>query len=66
MVLFPEGMIRVKRTGHDILNLCDGERSVRAIVEKLSELYSAADPAKITDEVSNFLEALQRKRIVNY
>jgi pyrroloquinoline quinone biosynthesis protein D len=65
-VLFPEGMIRVQGTGQNILELCDGQRTVQDIVATLSERYGTADPAKITEDVSNFLEALRRKRIVDY
>ena len=66
VVLFPEGMIRVQGTGQSILELCDGQRTVQEIVAALVERYNSADPAKITEDVSNFLEALQRKRIVDY
>ncbi len=66
VVLFPEGMIRVQGTGQNILELCDGQRTVQDIVATLSGRYGAADPAKITEDVSSFLEALQRKRIVDY
>ncbi len=66
VVLFPEGMIRVQGTGESILELCDGQRTIQEIVATLSLRYGAADPAKITDDVSSFLEALQRKRIVDY
>lgn len=66
VVLYPEGMIRVEGTGHYILELCDGQRTVQEIVTALSEKYGAADPDKITQDVSSFLEALQRKRIVDY
>ena len=66
VVLFPEGMIRVQGTGQSILELCDGQRTVQEIVTSLSESYGAADPAKITEDVSSFLETLQRKRIVDY
>ena len=65
-MLFPEGMIRVQGTGKDILELCDGQFTVQDIVTVLSERYGNADPAKITEDVSSFLEALQRKRIVDY
>ena len=65
-MLFPEGMIRVQSTGHDILILCDGQRTVQDIVTTLAGRYGAADPVKITEDVSSFLEALQRKRIVDY
>ena len=66
VVLFPEGMIRVQGTGRNILELCDGQRTVQEITATLSGRYSGHDPAKIGEDVSSFLEALQRKRIVDY
>jgi pyrroloquinoline quinone biosynthesis protein D len=66
VVLFPEGMIRVQGTGQQILELCDGQRTVQDIVTALSATYSGADPVKIRDDVGSFLETLQQKRIVNY
>jgi pyrroloquinoline quinone biosynthesis protein D len=66
VVLFPEGMIRVQGTAQNILELCDGQRTVEEIVVTLSGRYGAGDPAKIAEDVSSFLEALQRKRIVDY
>ena len=66
VVLYPEGMIRVEGTGENILRLCDGERTFQDIVTSLSEQYGAADPEKIAQDASGFLEALQRKRIVDY
>jgi pyrroloquinoline quinone biosynthesis protein D len=66
VVLFPEGMIRVQGTGQSILELCDGQRTLQEIVTSLAGRYDAADPVKITEDVSSFLEALQRKRIVDY
>ena len=59
-------MIRVQGTGQKILELCDGQRTVQEIVIALSETYSGGDPAKIREDVVSFLEALQRKRIVDY
>lgn len=66
VVLFPEGMIRVQGTGRNILELCDGQRTVGEIVTALSAAYSGADPVKIREDVASFLEALQQKRIVDY
>jgi pyrroloquinoline quinone biosynthesis protein D len=66
VVLFPEGMIRVQGTGQNTLELCDGQRTVQEIVATLSRRYGTADPVKITEDVSSFLEALNRKRIVDY
>jgi hypothetical protein len=59
-------MIRVEGTGESILKLCDGNRTLQEIVTMFLEQYCAADPQKITHDVSSFLEALQRKRIVDY
>ena len=66
VVLFPEGMIRVQGTGQNILELCDGQRTVQEIVAALAATHRSADPAKISEDVGKFLEALQQKRIVDY
>ena len=66
VVLFPEGMIRVQGTGQKILELCDGQRTVGEIVTTLTADYSGADLVKIREDVGSFLEALQKKRIVDY
>ena len=66
VVLYPEGMIRVEGTGQHILELCDGQRTIQEIVAALAEKYGAADVGKINEDVSSFLETLQRKRIVDY
>ena len=65
VVLPPEGMIRLQGTGHSVLELCDGERTLLQIVETLSNRYSR-DAAKIREDVATFLEALQQKRVVDY
>jgi pyrroloquinoline quinone biosynthesis protein D len=66
MLLFPEGAIRLQGTGREILERCDGQRSVQQIVEELQTLYSMGDPAQIQAEVAGFLEKLQQKRIVDF
>ena len=66
MLLFPEGAIRLQGTGREILERCDGERTVQQIVEELQALYSAGEPVQIQAEVGSFLEKLQQKRIVDY
>ncbi|HEV7998366.1 MAG TPA: pyrroloquinoline quinone biosynthesis protein PqqE [Planctomycetaceae bacterium] len=39
LLLFPEGVLRLNRSGGTILALCDGRRSVRAIVSALCERF---------------------------
>jgi hypothetical protein len=45
---------------------CDGERTFLEIVEALQANFTASDPAKIREDVGNFLESLQQKRIIDY
>jgi len=68
MLLFPEGVIRVQGTGREILEHCDGQRTVQKIVEELQAQarYSAADPSRIQEEVGSFLEQLHQKRVIDY
>ncbi|MFZ0287112.1 MAG: pyrroloquinoline quinone biosynthesis peptide chaperone PqqD [Terriglobales bacterium] len=66
MLMFPEGALRVQGTGREILERCDGQRSMQQIVEELRAHYQAADSSRIEREVSDFLQSLQQKRIVDF
>jgi pyrroloquinoline quinone biosynthesis protein D len=66
LVLFPEGAIRVQGSGLAILALCDGERTFGDIVEELKRQYFGADPQRIRQDATTFLEQLHDKRIVDY
>ena len=60
VLLAPEGVLILNQTGATILGLCDGERTVVEIVEKLRGRYDrVAD-----DEVRDFLTRLVAKRLV--
>lgn len=66
VVLCPEGAIRLQGTGLHILQLCDGNRTSREIIEELQANYSLANATKIREDVVRFLEQLQEKRIVDF
>lgn len=66
LVLFPEGAMKVQGTGLAILSLCDGERTFQDIVEELKRQYFGADPQRIRQDATTFLEQLHDKRIVDY
>lgn len=60
VLLAPEGVLLLNRTGATILGLCDGERTVVEIMEELRGQYNrVAD-----DEVRDFLARLVAKRWV--
>jgi len=66
LLLFPEGAIRLQGTGREILERCDGQRTVEQIVEELRQIYSAGDPARIEEDVRIFLGKLHQKRIIDF
>jgi pyrroloquinoline quinone biosynthesis protein D len=66
VIVFPEGAIKLQSTGRQVLERCDGQRTFGEIIAELQKQFSTADPAKIRDDISKFLEELQRKRIVDY
>jgi pyrroloquinoline quinone biosynthesis protein D len=66
VVLFPEGAIKLQGTGRKILECCDGQRTFGQIIQELQAQFSVADPVKIRSDISQFLEQLRHKRIVDY
>ena len=49
-----------------MLEQCDGQRTFGDIIAELQRQFAVADPTKIRDDISLFLEQLQKKRIVDY
>jgi pyrroloquinoline quinone biosynthesis protein D len=59
-LLAPEGVLVLNQTGANILELCDGERTVVEIVEELRGRYDRV----AGDEVRDFLSRLVARRWV--
>ena len=66
VILFPEGAIKLQGTGRQVLERCDGSRTFGEIIAELQKEFAVADPAKIREDISMFLEQLHKKRIVDY
>jgi len=60
VLLGPESVTLLNRTGADILNLCDGQRTVAEIVDELQRRYDRV----VDDEVQHFIARLVAKRCV--
>jgi pyrroloquinoline quinone biosynthesis protein D len=61
VLLVPEGAVRLNRTAAEVLELCDGQRSVDEIVGALSERYNGAD---LSDDVRGLVDAMAQKGLV--
>ena len=66
VILFPEGAIKLQGTGRQVLERCDGQRTFGQIIRELQTQFLDADPAKIRADISQFLEQLRHKRILDY
>ena len=61
LLLIPEGAVRLNPTAAEVLELCDGERSLDDIVGALSARYNGAD---LRDDVVELVEAMAQKGLV--
>jgi coenzyme PQQ biosynthesis protein PqqD len=63
-LLAPERIFEVDGTAAAVLQLCDGERDLAAIVAELAARYSAP-PAVIMKDVIAMLDDLKAKRVLD-
>jgi pyrroloquinoline quinone biosynthesis protein D len=61
VLLIPEGVVRLNPTAAEVLELCDGERSLDDIVGSLSARYEGAD---LRDDVLELVDAMAQRGLV--
>jgi pyrroloquinoline quinone biosynthesis protein D len=61
LLLIPEGVVRLNRTAAEVLELCDGERSLEEIVGTLSARYDGSD---LRDDVEGLVDGMAQKGLV--
>ena len=61
VLLIPEGVVRLNPTAAEVLELCDGERSLDDIVGALSARYEGAD---IRDDVLELVDSMAQRGLV--
>ena len=61
VLLYPEGMVTLNTSAAEILKLCDGGRSISAIIAVLPSKYTQGAIIDLTEDTYQFLtEALQK------
>jgi len=65
-LLMPEGALRLKGPGLQIVRSCDGEHTFEEIVRALQKQFGASDPKKVEDDTAGFLEHLQNRRALDF
>lgn len=66
MLVMPEGAIRLKGTGAEIVALCDGIRTVDEIISTLSTKYPSSPLTQLETETLEFLKTLREKRVLDF
>jgi len=64
VLLYPEGIVELNETAHEILSRCDG-RTIGEIVCELAEQYEA-DSAAIAADVCETLADLQLRKLIEF
>ncbi|HEV3301165.1 MAG TPA: pyrroloquinoline quinone biosynthesis protein PqqE [Planctomycetaceae bacterium] len=65
LLLFPEGVLRLNRSGAAVLALCDGGRTIRAIVAALCEQFPASI-SEVQRDTAAFLDDLHRRGLLDW
>ena len=61
LLLIPEGAVRLNRTAAEVLELCDGERSLDEIVGTLSARYDGSD---LREDVEGLVDGMAQRGLV--
>ena len=64
LLLYPERGLALNPTAASILKLCDGERTVDAIVEELQRDYAERPAPELRKDVLEFLEEMARRGLL--
>lgn len=64
VLLGPETVVVLNQTGHAVLRLCDGERTVDEIIVSLADGFEGADEHTIGEQVHDYLSRLAHRNLV--
>jgi pyrroloquinoline quinone biosynthesis protein D len=62
----PERALRLSGPSLEILERCDGQRTVQEIISELQKLYSKAEPQKVELDILGYLALLYDQRALDF
>jgi pyrroloquinoline quinone biosynthesis protein D len=62
----PERALRLNGPSLEIIERCDGKRTVQEIISELQKLYSKAEPQKIEEDILGYLGRLHDQRALDF
>jgi coenzyme PQQ biosynthesis protein PqqD len=62
----PERALRLSGPSLEIIERCDGHRTVQEIISELQKLYSKAEPHKVESDILGYLALLHDQRALDF
>jgi coenzyme PQQ biosynthesis protein PqqD len=62
----PERALRLNGPSLEIVERCDGQRSVQQIITELQQIYSKAEPKKVETDILDYLARLNDQRAIDF
>jgi pyrroloquinoline quinone biosynthesis protein D len=66
VLLMPEKALRLLGPSLEIVERCDGQRTVRQIVTELQKIYAKAEPQKVETDILGYLSLLNDQRAMDF
>jgi pyrroloquinoline quinone biosynthesis protein D len=66
VLLMPERALRLLGPSLEIVQRCDGRRTVREIIAELQKIYAQADPQKVETDILGYLSLLHDQRALDF
>ena len=62
----PEKALRLNGPSLEIVERCDGQRTVRQIITELQRIYDKAAPEKVESDILGYLSLLNDQRALDF
>lgn len=62
----PERALRLNGPSLEIIERCDGQRTVQEIISELQKLYSKAEPQKVETDILGYLALLHDQHALDF
>jgi pyrroloquinoline quinone biosynthesis protein D len=66
VLLMPEKALRLNGPSLEIVERCDGQRTVRQIIAELQVIYSKAEPQKVESDILGYLSLLNDQGALDF
>ncbi len=66
VLLMPERALRLIGPSLEIIERCDGQHTVAAIITDLQRIYAKAQPQKVEQDILGYLALLEKERALNF